>query len=201
VITVLQIARILVALAALATVHEASAQTKKDILGFYPGMTKSEFDKQLVEMSKGDCTPFWNSGSCSLKSGKLIFSFTKENLLQDVIYKFVSGTEPEEIVNQITSEYKAKLRPGDVKQAIGKARIGQWVAMGSRTVLLRSARIAEWELSSKDILFLELETVSGNEFRLFLMKPKFIEAHKAELQKAKDDKERERRSVNPKPKF
>lgn len=204
---VIQIARALIALALMGSVHEAHAQTKKDILGFYPGMDKTEFDKQLVTVSKGDCTPFWNSGGCSLKLGKLTFNFNKDNLLRDISYKFFSGTDPEVIISQITTEYSIKPISQNHRDAIARARTGYTTVIGSSSYVVMGGQIAQWELANKDVLKLDFiretdgNSKVNNQYTLVLLGRKLIDAEKALREKERADKERELRNVNPKPKF
>src|SRR5438132_6632073 len=90
----------------------AEADTKKDLRGFYPGMSKADFDQQFKKAGCG-------GSACKVDDGSLGFVFTK-NLnppaLKEVIFKFKSGTPPQEMIAQISKQFNARPVKSDQKK-------------------------------------------------------------------------------------
>jgi hypothetical protein len=72
----------------------ASAEVKKDILGFFPGMSEAQFTTRKEKCLQTDC-----GGISSELTKKL-----NPNLVKEITFKFSSGT-PAEMIVMITEQF------------------------------------------------------------------------------------------------
>jgi hypothetical protein len=176
-----------------------TAEPKRDLRGFYPGMPKAEFDEQSKAANCG-------LTDCKLEGGSLHFIFTKSitpPVLKEVGFNFESGTAPEEMIALTSKQYNVAPLKSDQKADIAYAKgHSEYVALFGKYMDVVGGRIARWNLGNG--LHLQLD-ISGpgsvNKYALFLTGQKMVDADKQAEQRAKDAERAKLRAVNPAPKF
>jgi hypothetical protein len=88
-----------------------SKAVKKDILGFFPGMSKEEFDARAAQSLQSDgLLGGLAAGSQSKQWGGVTRTLTEKldrNLVKEVGFRFSSGIPPQEMITSISDQYGA----------------------------------------------------------------------------------------------
>jgi hypothetical protein len=179
----------------------ASGEAKKDIRGFYAGMTVDQFVERTESFLNGGDKPnvlfrlfyettnqclqsVWRQSgiTCKLNGETFDFKFTatdmNNRLLEEIVLHFKSSTDPEEMVRTISDQYGP---PSDLSgiNVLGLSRFLN---------LMVAAELAKWDL--RDEIVLELRGINDYELHLYSQKIMRLDAEAAKP-----------RSVNPSPKF
>ena len=93
----------------------AAAEVKKDILGFYPGMSKEEF----ITRKKNGCADI---------TGQLTEKLD-QNLVKEITLHFLSGTPPTEMIATISEQFTARPTKADWSAEIKYATNPHFVYM------------------------------------------------------------------------
>jgi hypothetical protein len=168
----------------------SAAETKKDIRGFYPGMTKVQFERKVKDVCSA--TPCTTSDG-----GTLNFVFTEylnPPILKQVEFIFVSNTMPADLISSISTQFKA--------------RAATYPAKGTEGILVATSRadglgavIAKWDLGKGLLLDLEIKGHEGKNFRMSLLDRKIETADTQAKRNADEERAAKFRAANPPPKF
>ncbi len=168
------------------------AQTKRDIRGFYPGMTRAQLEQRAKELRGKEgwwsilfafppCHGGLYTYSCTMDGDKIDLTFTNDgSLVEKVVLRFKSGTEPADSA-MISKQYGLQPQESSGLNVLGLTRVLNSIVTSS---------LASWALS--DDLILELKGI--NDYELSLRSQKLLHLDLEQY-------EAERRNVNPAPKF
>jgi len=183
----------------------SNAAAKRELRGFFPGMSKEE----VTEKGKAAGCSYAPSAGCKVDDGELNFNFTKTlspPLVREVVFRFKSGTQPAEMISQISSQFGVRPVKSNQQQDIIRA-------MGCKIcyAIDRSGKVggvlARWQLGNGLSLQLDLRDYTGvgrieiADYALFLTSQKVEAADKQAEQQARDVDAAKFRKVNPVPKF
>jgi hypothetical protein len=172
-------------------------EVKKDILGYFPGMSKEEF----LGRRKNGC-------------GGLTAQFTKkldQNLIKEIQFKFMSGTPPAEMIHQVTEQFKIKPIKADWSAEIKHATEGRMEYMPAiffgkgQYALVVGGLIAKWRLDQNLSLNLNLNKPAAgttpNEYYLVLSNKGLARLETQTEQNRIKEQEMRLHSVNPRQRF
>jgi hypothetical protein len=171
-----------------------ASNVKKDILGFYPGMSKADF---LSSRQSNGC-------------GGLTAQFTEKlesNLVQEIDFRFESGTPPVEMIASISEQFGVQPTKSDWNAEIKYAT--QVHECPSNSLIERfgcvGGTIARWKLDNSITLVLTLNSPAAgtrpNDYILSLSSNAIAGLDKQAETDRRRDQELRARAINPNQKF
>lgn len=182
----------------------AGRPIKKDLLGFSPGMTETEF-KARQERCAGDeevCTIIRDGkGYTGISYASTIY--LSPNVVREIVYRFSSGTPTEEMIRLISEQFNVAPVPGDWDQRILRAVKGYDCGRGFYQCY--GGLVSMWRLDRGLGLYLTLNTPGfggrPNQYWLSLVSDTLAKLEKKAKQQQSEEREMRARAVNPQPRF
>ena len=182
---------------------------KRDLKGFYPGITETEFKEKY----NSTCAT-GNEDKCFLKNGTIEFKFTTKlnpPLLKELHLVFLSGATPQQMIATTTEQFNAAPIKADWSREIASAIEGRYDCMpnlfssGCHTVRVVGGTVARWRFDNGLDLVLDLNRPSvgsqPNEYILVLADRQIDKMEALANRRETDELQAKARAVNPNPKF
>jgi hypothetical protein len=188
-----------------------SKAVKRDILGFFPGMSKEEFDAREAQCLQGDGCGF-ATGSQSSQWGGVRRTLTEKldrNLVKEVEFRFSSGTPPQEMIASISDQYGTNPVKPNWSAEIRSATIGHECPGRLPQTLSDLAcvggLIAEWRLDESLHLILKLNKPAAggrpNEYYLILSSRALAALEEQPEKDRRREQDNRLRAINPQQRF
>jgi hypothetical protein len=184
---------------------------KKDLRGFFPGMSEAEFREKF---ETAPCSWAKNEEKCKIEDGALAFGFTdklQNRFLKLIELKFQSGVAPMKMISKVSEQFGANPIKSDWRREIAHATEARYECLpnmfssGCHDVVVVGGLIGAWELGDGLTLRLTLNSPAAgsrpNEYILGLTDTRIAKIEELAERRAREAENAQAKGVNPKPKF